>query len=261
MSNPSNTDRLAHNARFQTRLNAGERLAGTFVKTPHPSVIEVLGRTGLDFLVLDGEHAPFDRASIDPCLMAGVGVGCPIVIRVPKAAPDWILPALDGGAAGIMAPHVSSAEDAAEVASLLRYENGTRGFSPSPRAGDFGGRTIAEHLERAPQETVLICQIEDQSGVDAAADIAATDGVDALFIGPVDLAVALGCGAATDERVVDCCRKVIDAARGRAASGLFVAEPATANGWYERGATLFVSGSDQAMLRAGARTVTEKITR
>lgn len=247
----------SHNAAFRRRLTEGETVVGTFVKTPHPSVIEILGRSGLDFLVLDAEHAPFDRTTIDHCLMAGQACGCPILVRVPAATPEWIMSSLDGGAAGIMAPHVSSAEKAEAVARMMRYKGGERGFSPSPRAGEYGRRTISEHLNLAPGETVLVCQIEDRYGVDAAASIAAVDGVDALFIGPADLSVSLGLASAADEQVLDLCRQTMKAAGSNARSGLFVANTDGISGWRDHGATVFVSGSDQSFLRSGARALRE----
>jgi 2-keto-3-deoxy-L-rhamnonate aldolase RhmA len=246
---------LDHNAAFRLRLLRGDVLVGTFVKTPHPAIVEVLGRSDLDFLILDAEHAPFDRTTIDICLLAGHGCRCPVLVRVPQAAPEWIMASLDAGAAGIMAPHVSCAAGARDIADMMRYAGGRRGFSPSPRAGDYGGRSISEHLALAPAETVLVCQIEDRGGVEAAGAIAAVDGVDALFVGPVDLAVSLGLDSAADDAVAALCRRTIAAARPGARSGLFVSSMDSAPAWLECGATLIVSGSDQAMLRAGAKAL------
>ena len=242
----------SHNAAFRRRLTAGETVVGTFVKTPHPSVVEILGRSGLDFLVLDAEHAPFDRSTIDLCLMAGQACGCPVLVRVPAATPEWIMSSLDCGAAGIMAPHVSSAEEAEAVVRVMHHKGGERGFSPSPRAGEYGRRTIAAHLDLAPGEIVLVCQIEDRDGVETAASIAAVDGVDALFIGPVDLSVSLGVASAADEQVLDLCRRTMKASGSNARSGLFVPNADGISGWQGHGATVFVSGSDQSFLRSGA---------
>lgn len=248
---------LSHNAAFRRRLIEGEIVVGTFIKTPHPNVVEVLGRSGLDFLVLDAEHAPFDRTSIDLCVMAGIGCGCPVLVRVPSVAPEWIMASLDCGAAGIMAPHVTSADEAERAARLMRYTDGGRGFSPSPRAGDYGSRSISKHLQMAPRETVLLCQIEDRDGVDAAAAIAGVDGVDALFIGPVDLAVSIGLDNSADEQVQALCRRTMEAAGSRARSGLFVPNTEAVADWQPHGATVFVSSSDQAFLRAGAQSAKE----
>ncbi len=244
---------LSHNAAFRQRLTGGEVIVGTFVKTPHPAVVEILGRSGLDYLVLDAEHAPFDRTSIDLCLLAGQACACPVLVRVPSATPEWIMASLDSGAAGIMAPHIGSADEAVAVARMMRYAGGERGFSPSPRAGDYGKRNIAAQLRLAPAETVLVCQIEDRGGVEAAASIAAVDGVDALFVGPADLAVSLGLDSSAGEQVTALCRQTMQAAVGNARSGLFIPGKNGISDWQDRGATMFVSGSDQVLLRDGAR--------
>lgn len=241
---------MRHNAEFKRRLRAGEPLYGAFVKTPHPTVVELLGQEGFDFLVLDAEHAPFERASIDMALLAARAVGCPTLVRPPAHREEWIMASLDAGAAGILAPRVSSAAAAETLAALMRYQGGDRGFSPSPRAAEYGRRGIAGHLAHAPEETTLICQIEDRAGVEAAAAIAAVEGVDGLFVGPVDLAVSCGFDTPAAEEVVAMCRRVIAAAPG--ASGLFTDAKASAERWRALGATLFVLASDQAFLRHGA---------
>lgn len=243
-----------HNAAFRRQLTGGEILFGTFVKTPHPAIVEVLGATALDFLVLDAEHAPFDRASIDLCVLAGLAAQCPVLVRIPAAREEWVMASLDAGAAGILAPRVSTVEQAQDLARMTRYQNGERGFSPSPRAGEYGARTIETQLALGPQETVLVCQIEDRAGVDAAGEIAAVDGVDALFVGPVDLAVSIGSHDAGDDRVAALCRETLLAAPPQARSGLFVGDAHTARKWTDHGASLFIVGTDQALLKQGAVT-------
>jgi len=94
------------NARFKQALADRSLMVGCLINTPHPILIEVFGAGPLDFLVLDAEHAPSDRTTIDACLMAARAVDCPVVVRVPD--PNWILGALDCGAAAAMVSHVVS---------------------------------------------------------------------------------------------------------------------------------------------------------
>lgn len=242
------------NAAFRRRLVGGERIVGTFVKTPSPPVIEIIGRAGFDFLVLDAEHTAMGRETVDLCLLAARAAVIPMLVRVPVASPEWISTGLDAGAAGIMAPHVDSAAEAGRIAAAMRYGTGGRGFSPSVPAAGYGARSIADHLEQAAQETVLICQIEDPDAAETACEIAAVDGVDALFVGPVDLAVACGRTDPRDPDVVDLTSRVLDVAGdGNARTGLFVGAMAQTARWEEDGATVFVAGTDQAFLKAGAR--------
>ncbi|WP_128294212.1 HpcH/HpaI aldolase family protein [Afifella aestuarii] len=240
------------NADFATRLKDGERLVGTFVKTPSPAVIEILGSVGLDFLVLDAEHAALGREAIDLCLLAARAARIPVVVRVPVASLEWTMTVLDCGAAGVMAPHVHSPEEATAIAAAMRFGQDGRGFSPSTPAAGYGQRSVAEHFELSARESVLICQIEDPDGAAAAAEIAAVPGVDGLFVGPVDLGIASGLEAGSDE-LRALCRKIVAVAIGDGArTGMFVGRAKEIPDWEGAGASFFLVKTDQGFLRAGA---------
>ena len=107
---------------FRTRMLKGELLTGTFLKTPTIENIEVLALAGLDFICLDGEHAPIDRRDMDACVAMGRALDLPILVRVPEGSRTEILKALDVGATGIVVPHVETAARAQEIltfASML----------------------------------------------------------------------------------------------------------------------------------------------
>lgn len=250
MANP-----LDINAALRARMKGGEQLLGGFVKTPHPVAVEVMCRTGLDFLVLDAEHAPFDRAAIDACILAGLAWGCPVMVRVPVAEPDWVMPALDCGAAGLFVPHVADAAAARRLAALVAFApDGRRGFSPSVRAGGYGRRGLGQHLRAARQDFTLVCQIEDPAAVDAVPDIAAVEGIDALFVGPADLTVAAGLDDMAHPDAVALCERGVKAAQGRIPSAIYVSDIAEAGRWREAGASVLIVGSDHTLLLAGAGT-------
>ena len=247
-------------ATFRERLRAGERLVGTFVKTPAPVVTEVLSRSGLDLLVLDAEHAPFDRAELDGCLAIAAAIGMPTLVRVPSADPTHVLNALDLGATGVMVPHVATAEAARAAVAASHHGPGGRGYSGSTRAAGFAGRRIEEQLGRASRSTTVVVQIEDGEAVEQIDAIAAVAGVDALFIGRIDLTVSMGCTDPADPKVVAAVERIC--AAGRAAGvpvGMFVATTAEARQWIERGASLFVLSSDHGFLLAGARQLREAL--
>jgi len=103
---------------FRSRMLSGEILAGTFIKTPAHDIVEVLSRSGMDFLALDAEHAAFDRARMDACLAVAMALDFPVLVRVPAATPQEILMALDAGATGIIVPHVDSVAKAQDVRRL-----------------------------------------------------------------------------------------------------------------------------------------------
>uniref|UniRef100_UPI0028124C4D HpcH/HpaI aldolase family protein n=1 Tax=Jannaschia maritima TaxID=3032585 RepID=UPI0028124C4D len=188
---------------FKQRMASGEILVGTFVKTPAHEMIEVLAQSRLDFLCLDAEHSPFDRARLDVCLALARALDVPCLVRVPTGTPVEILKALDSGATGIVVPHVDSAAKAAEIARAGRFGHGGRGYAGSTRWAGFATRPMGDVLQQSRDETVIIAQIEEPEGVEAAGAIAATDGIDGLFVGPADLAVCYGTTDMADPKVQD----------------------------------------------------------
>lgn len=241
---------MTPNAQFKARLAAREAQSGCFVKTPHPAVVEVLGQAGLDFLVLDGEHAPFDKAAIDACLLAARAVGCAALVRVPDDNAAFILNVLDMGAAGVVVPHVGSVAQAEALARATHYGPDGRGVAGTTRAGHYGLRPLSEHMAAAGSEVSLICQIEDRSGVAQARAIAAVPGVDALFVGRADLTVSYGLadfGAAEIARIAE---EIL--AIEEAATGLYCAPEELPAPWRRCGASFFVQGADHSFLIQGA---------
>ena len=174
---------------LKQRLAAGELIVGTFVKTPSPIIVEVLALSALDCLCLDAEHAPFDRIAIDGCAMAARAGGKDLLVRVPVATPEHILNALDCGATGVVAPHVRSAHEARDLVRMAHHGAGGRGYAGSSRAAGYTTSSMANHLERSAR-TIVIAQIEDPESIEDIEAIAAVDGIDALFVGRVDLTVA-----------------------------------------------------------------------
>ncbi|MEO9875073.1 MAG: aldolase/citrate lyase family protein [Anderseniella sp.] len=229
-------------------------MTGTFVKLHDPSVIEILAHAGLDFVVLDAEHAPLGRQQLATLLLAATAARLPAIVRVPEATKTWVSTALDCGAAGIMVPHVSTVAVAVRLAELMQFGRNGRGFSPSTRAAEFGRRGIAKHLKVQPEETCLICQIEDPEGARNADDIAAIDGVDCLFVGPVDLAVSIGQTDVSGVEVISLCEQIVrSSVAAEKAAGMFSTSSSAARFWQEKGVSLVVVGTDQSFLKTGAQ--------
>ncbi len=240
---------------FRQRMRAGELLAGTFVKTPSHEVIEVLALSGLDFVCLDAEHAPFDRARSDACLAIARALDLPCLMRVPGAQPEWTLQALDMGAVGVVVPHVESAEAAERVARAARFGLGGRGYAGSSRWAGFATRSMGDVLAQS-DETVVIVQIEDPQSVEAAPAIAATPGIDGLFIGPADLTVAYGLTDMAAPQIEDAYRRVgAAAAEAGICHATFVASVERAAALRQHGLTMFFFASEHAWMLQGARDV------
>ncbi len=197
---------------FRSRLSAGELQVGTFIKTPTCHATEILGELGFDFVVIDAEHAPFDRASIDQVLLATRAACIAGIVRVPNGDGPDMLSALDCGAAGVLVPHVTSAPMARQVVAACRFRGGNRGFSPSGRAGRYGGMAMWDYVDSCDTLATVIGMIEDPEAVEAVDEIVAVDGLDAVFIGRGDLMVAMGVKTPAAEELTRATERIIKAA-------------------------------------------------
>jgi 2-keto-3-deoxy-L-rhamnonate aldolase RhmA len=244
---------------FKQRIAGQEPMLGTFVKTPHPHIVEVLASTGLDCLCLDAEHAPFDRRDLDLCILAARAASMPVIVRPPSSAHEQILNALDCGADGVLVPHVRSAEEAQAVAKAAHYGAGGRGYAGSSRAAGYGSIAIPDHLAKSAARSVVIAQIEDLEALDEIEAIAAVEGIDALFIGRIDLTIALGCTDPDDPKVVEALELIIAAGKnsGRPV-GMFTSKPTDAAIWRDKGVSLFLLGSDHSFLKSGAASLRQQ---
>lgn len=236
---------------FRARLASGQPLLGTFIKSPGAHGVEVLGEVGLDFVVIDAEHAPWDRHTIDLALLAARAHAMPALVRVENIA--GILSALDSGASGVLVPHVCNPETALAAVAASRYRPGRRGFSNSPRAGGYGGLGLAAHLQQSDDQTTVVAMLEDAEALDHAEAIAATEGIDAFFLGRGDLTVALG-ETSTEAEPVRRAVALLVAAVKAAGKPLcaFVGKTSDIPGLQALGVTAFILSSDQGLLRSAA---------
>lgn len=245
------------NAEFKERVRSGALTVGTWLKTPHPIVAEVLALTPLDCLVLDAEHAPFGREALDLCVLAARGK--PVLVRPESGRPEKLLQALDAGAAGVIVPHVRSAEEAGAIVRACHYGPNGRGYAGTTRAAGYTTKGM-DGTRRDGAQVAVIAQIEDADALPHLDAIAAVDGIDALFIGRADLTLSLGCDSPDDRQVVEAVEAILDAGKraGRAV-GMFLGRPSDAPTWREKGASLFLLASDHDFMMAGARQLAEQV--
>ena len=240
---------------LRARILRRDMLCGTFVKTPSIEIIEVLAHAGLDFICLDAEHSSFDRARMDGCLAMAKALGLPCLVRVPVGSPSEILKALDAGAAGIVVPHVFSAEKAGDVARASRYGHGGRGYAGSTRSAGYATKPMPEVLAMT-EDTVVLGQIEEPEGVDAIDAIAATPGIDGLFVGPADLAVSYGEHDMNAPIVLDAMRKVGDATKANGKSAVtFTPNMGNFDALHGAGMNMLFFASEHAWMLNGARAL------
>lgn len=240
---------------FRDRLKARELLVGTFVKTPTSHPVEVAAAAGLDFVIVDQEHAPIDRGAIDMQVLAGRAAGIAVLVRVPGSEARDILPVLDCGARGVLVPHVDSAERARAVVAESRYQGGRRGFSNSSRAGGYGALGFREHVVEGDATAAVVAMIEDLSALDVLPAIMAVPGLDAVFIGRGDLSAALGAATPAAPAVVQATERIAAAAReaGVALCAHVDRGDSPDVAWLKGlGVSAFVVASDQGFMKRAA---------
>ena len=247
---------------LRKRALAGEPLLGTFLSTGSAVAAEIAGRSGLDWCLIDMEHGMGSWEMLLYQLMAVEGAGSSPIVRLPGLDIVYFKKALDMGAHGVMIPNVNTVEEAERAVSFSRFPPlGSRGVASMNRGAHFG-RIFDEKLKSAHQDTVVIVQIESPEGVENVDRIAAIEGIDVLFVGPLDLSVNLGKPKNFEtEEFRTACRKVKDAARQHAkASGILLLSVEEVRPTIADGFTFVGVGTDGGFLaRAMSQVAKSKV--
>jgi 2-dehydro-3-deoxyglucarate aldolase len=245
--------------RFRQDLLDGKRLIGCWASLGSPITAEVLGVAGFDWLLLDAEHAPNDVLTLVPQLMALKDSVSAPVVRPPWNDTVIIKRLLDAGFHNFLIPFVESAEEARRAVAATRYPPaGVRGVSVSQRSNRYG--SVPDYLKIINDNIAVMVQIESRAGVEAAASIAAIDGIDGLFVGPSDLAAAFGhLGNANHPEVQEAMARVYaDAKAAGKAVGTLAPVEADARRYLQMGATFVAVGSDLGVLRMATQALRDK---
>ena len=237
------------------KRNLTQPKRGTFLGLGSPHAVRVAAQLGFDWVLIDLEHGLGTEATLPALLAPLEGTPCSPIVRVVWNDQNSIKRALDLGAVGVMVPYVSNAEEASAAVSYTRYPpDGVRGVASTTSANAFGIST-AEYLKVASDRVLTVVQIETREGVENADAIAAVDGVDVLFVGPLDLSYNLGCPNQFDhpdelaafDAVIAACRN-----HGKAAGILSKVDTAAEHSG--RGFTFVAVGSDGFALRSGLQS-------
>ncbi|WP_243384568.1 HpcH/HpaI aldolase family protein [Geothrix alkalitolerans] len=217
---------------FRDRLRAGERLLGTLVQIPRPEVATALARQGFDWLFLDGEHGGFGLPEASRTLAALKGA-VPCLLRVPRLDPDLLAEAAGCGVAGLIVPHVDAAAQAEAVVQAVK------------------GRCL------------VVVQAESKEALTDIAAIARVAGVDAVFVGPYDLSASLGLSEQFDHPEIRSAIATIarTCREAHMPLGIFRMTAAEIRPHEADGFTLLATGTDGALLEAGARAMLEGLDR
>ncbi|MEA1951163.1 MAG: aldolase/citrate lyase family protein [Planctomycetota bacterium] len=198
--------------RFRLRANNGEAQWGTFlVEFEATGVVHMLANAGLDFILIDGEHGSYGISQMRRLIEAATAAGITALARVPMDQRGTVTQALDCGAAGILFPQIRTMQQVRNAVAMTKYAPlGERGVHLlRPHTGFKTPDDQIEFYRRANNSLITAVQIETPEAVELADDIAATEGVDMLYVGPGDLGALLGVqGADSHPKIIEALRHV-----------------------------------------------------
>lgn len=230
---------------------------GAWVKLPAPESVELLALAGFDFVVIDAEHGAIDIRTISTMIGLARGCGLAPFVRVAGTAPRDVQVPLDAGAAGLFVPQVDDRVRAQDAVQAARFPPlGRRGASTAGRAGRWGLEALGDYLQSGNNDVRLVVQTESAAALAAVVEIGEVPGVDAVFIGPTDLAVSSQLSEG-DSRLGDL---VAGAERRCREHRITLGTTASGNATEllaRRGYDFLVLGADTAMLRHGAQALVD----
>jgi 4-hydroxy-2-oxoheptanedioate aldolase len=251
---------------FKARLRRGIPQIGCYVTLPSPDVVELLARAGMDYVLLDLQHASPDWQTLAHMVRAAEAGGAAPLVRIHGRDPALILKVLELGVEGILLPGVSgAAEITAALDAMLYAPLGHRSACGHTRAGRYNSRRseFGSHVQRQHERVALWVALEHPDAIAAVPAIAAMDpGPDVIGVGRGDLSASLGLYGQVDHpEVVQATERVIaevgNKSGGRAACSIMIEKPADIAPWLQRGCRLFTYGADVILLMEAARGAVE----
>jgi 2-keto-3-deoxy-L-rhamnonate aldolase RhmA len=242
---------------FNRLLRSSDRpVIGTFVKIPALELAEIIGETGFDFVVIDTEHALLSVRDVYSLVVVYSRMGVAPLVRITDHGYGDAQRYLDAGAAGILVPHVSNADQAAAtMRQFLFPPAGTRGMGFAARAGRWGmlAGGAPEYVRAGQEDAARIAMVEEKESVEDIERILATPGVDGVFVGPGDLSLSMGVPGGSPA-VVDAVTTAIKAAvRADVPVGTVVQGAEAARLRVEQGCRFLLVGNDTGMFVDAAR--------
>ena len=243
-------------------LIRGEVQIGTWVNVLGiPQIAQMLATAGFDFMYIDMEHSALSIETVSNLCYAALAAELVPIVRPPGKEPHLLSRPLDGGAMGLLIPHLDTDEEAEAVIKAIRFPPlGERGINLMGVHTDFGRASGDEYVKSTHAETLLLVQIESDRGIGNLDKILSVDGVDGAVIGRTDLSTDLGLPGQTNhpevlqrvEKMITICQQ-----HGKI-PGLLVQDVASAKEWIAKGIRLVPYANEVSLLvNAGARAVSE----
>jgi 2-keto-3-deoxy-L-rhamnonate aldolase RhmA len=246
-----------HELEFKKKVRNGECVYGTFLHEINSTcVVKVLDESGFDFYVIDCEHGPFTYDDVST-LSAASDYGSMLpMVRVAELRKETVQKVLEAGAASLMIPAARTAADAREAVRLSKYRpEGERGFATFYPFSNYSTVHSSEILKKANEALSVILQIETRQAVECIDEIAGVKGIDALLVGPNDLALSYDMpGQSTDPFIVSIIEKVVKTARlNGIGAGMHCGSPEEAAFWKERGVNIITWSTPTMMIYNSGR--------
>ena len=239
---------------------AGGAVVNGWLAIPNSFSAETMAHQGWDSLTIDLQHGVVDYQSMIAMLQAISTTPTVPVVRVPWLEPGILMKTLDAGAYGVICPMVNTREDAEKLVAYTHYApRGTRSFGPV-RALLYGG---ADYPQHANETIVTFAMIETAKALDNLEDILSVEGLDAIYIGPSDLSLALGCTPTFDDvdpKAAEAIDHILASAKAHGiVAGIHNGTPEAARKRIEKGFQFVTIGSDARLMAAGAQQVISKM--
>ena len=233
-------------------LKEGKLVIGTLLsEVRNPNVAYMLAQCGYDFFIIDTEHGAYSPETVSDMIAAARGSGIPVIVRIPEIRRETILKPLDSGAIGLLVPQIHTADQAREIIVYAKYPpEGDRGVGLR-RAHSFYRKVEAgEYLRQANENTFIAVQAENLDAIENLEEIASVPGIDAIFVGPLDLSVGLGIpGQVSHPREVEAIDHILEVCKQLdIVAGIMMFDITALKSWIKKGMRFVVYGSDISLL-------------
>ena len=234
------------------RLRAGDRVFGTLIVSPAPQWPAVVRSCGLDFVFIDTEHIALNRAELSWMCQTYSALGLPPIVRITSPSPYEVTVALDGGAAGVIAPYVESPEQARALRGAVKLRPSKGKKLEGMLGGDQIEPDLGSYIQTGAERRLLVLNIESRPAIEAPDDILATPGLDAVLIGPHDLSCSVGVPEQWDHPTfLEACETIFRKARadGVGAGIHFWGEVEQQTRFHRLGANMIIHSADISLFQ------------
>lgn len=244
---------------LKEHLNNKQFILGTMLsEVATPNVMRMLKGGGFSYVIVDCEHGYFDYSQTAALIGIANGIELPVIIRIPEIKREVITKYMDMGADGLLVPMTNTREDIEKVIQYAKYAPlGQRGISTQRAHTEYNPPALEDYMKQANERTIILAQIETRQGINNVRDILSVDGVDAVLIGPNDMACDCGTpGNFHTPLMQDNILAVIGAAREfNKPSGIIASNISFLKECKEKGMTVFSCNSETGILLSGAKKI------